>query len=230
MLPYDMRRGLYRAFGTRRGINRAKRGALIAIMTLLIIACLLGLVISRAVPVIEEMAKASTTGIVTSTVNKAIRNKMSDGSLDYEKLVSLEKDEYGNITALVTNMSKINLLQSDITSAVIDLLSQNKSAIIRIPLGNIIGSAIFSGTGPTIPVKILSVTSVKTSFSNQFSAAGINQTRHQIMLKVDVSLSILIPGHTTSFSVPTEVCIAETVIVGSVPNTYADIQSADITS
>ncbi|MGE4485399.1 MAG: sporulation protein YunB [Oscillospiraceae bacterium] len=229
MLPYEIRRGIYRAFGTRRGIHRAKRGALLAISILLIIAIILCIIVSRAVPIIEQMAKTSTTGIVTSTVNKAIRNKMSDGSLDYEKLVSLEKDEYGNITALVTNMAKINLLQADITSAVIDLLSENDSAVVRIPLGNIVGSAIFSGTGPTIPVKILSVTSVKTSFSNQFSAAGINQTRHQIMLNVDVSLSILIPGHTTSLTVPTEVCIAETVIVGSVPNTYADIQSADTT-
>jgi sporulation protein YunB len=208
MLPYTLRRGLYRTFGTRRGIHRAKRGALLSVTILIIIAVILSIIIARAIPVIQEMAEALTTSVVTSTVNKAIRNKMSDGSLDYVKLVSLEKDENGKITALITNMEKINLLQSEITGAVLNLLSQNDSVIVRIPLGNIIGSAIFSGMGPNIPVKILSVTNVKTTFSNQFSSAGINQTRHQIMLHVDVSLSILIPGHISYLTVPTEVCVA----------------------
>ena len=55
---------------------------------------------------------------------------------------------------------------------------------------------------------------------NAFSAAGINQTRHQILLSVDVYTSILRPGFTASTKVSNEIAVAETVIVGSVPETY----------
>ena len=52
------------------------------------------------------------------------------------------------------------------------------------------------------------------------SAAGINQTRHQILLHVDVYTGILLPGFTASTKVSNEIAVAETVIVGGVPQTY----------
>jgi len=88
----------------------------------------------------------------------------------------------------------------------------------------LINSDLFSGRGPKIPIKIVPLGTVSTSFSNQFTAAGINQTRHQIMMDIVVDISILLPGYQTGTQVTTQVTIAETVIVGAVPDSYFQMQ------
>ena len=70
------------------------------------------------------------------------------------------------------------------------------------------------------------VGSADASLRNAFSAAGINQTRHQILLHVDVYTGILLPGFTASTKVSNEIAVAETVIVGSVPETYTYFSTA----
>ena len=91
---------------------------------------------------------------------------------------------------------------------------------LSIPIGTLTGSALLAGRGPRISVRMESVGSSSARFENRFDSAGINQTNHQIALEVDVSVSILLPGFTTATTVSTAVTVAETVIVGSVPETY----------
>ena len=97
-----------------------------------------------------------------------------------------------------------------------------ESQVIEIPLGNLFGSKLFSGTGPYIPVKIMSVTSVNSSLENEFLSVGINQTMHKIYIDAIIDLSVMVPGYESVVSVSTTVLIAETVIVGKVPDTYID--------
>ena len=51
------------------------------------------------------------------------------------------------------------------------------------------------------------------------SDAGINQTRHQILLDVTVAVEILLPGSTLNTEIGAQIPVAETVIVGTVPDT-----------
>ena len=68
------------------------------------------------------------------------------------------------------------------------------------------------------------LTSSRVEFSNSVVTAGINQTKHQINLEVFVDIDILIPWGTESAQVTSEVMIADTVIVGKVPDTYLNMQ------
>ena len=172
-------------------------------------------------PIVVQTAQYAVGDVVTELVNEAIEQKASEGSLDYEELVTLETDEKGNITALRTNTAKVNLLRSEITSYVIENVSKDLTTVIKIPFGNIFGVAILSGRGPGIPVRIVSVTDVTATFSNEFTSAGINQTRHQIILDITVDTEALIPASSIVNSVTTSMVVAETVIVGAVPETYA---------
>ena len=65
-----------------------------------------------------------------------------------------------------------------------------------------------------------SVGSTTAHLRNAFTSAGINQTKHQILLDVTVQMSILLPGFRTSTQVSNEITVAETIIIGSVPDTY----------
>ena len=202
-----------------REARRKRRLIKLAAVFLLVFAAAASLVTARVDRLVTQLALSNTSDIVTGVVNNTIAAMMTEGRLDYGELVVLEKDEAGRITALVSNMAKINALQAEITNAVIGALGGKEYIEIDIPLGNVLGGALLSGRGPMIPVRILALPNVRTEFVNEFSGAGINQTRHQIMLSVTVSLSVLLPGKAADLTVATEVSVAETIIVGEVPDT-----------
>ena len=161
---------------------------------------------------------------ITFTVNEVLAEEVMAETIDYNDMVSLMTDRNGNITALVTNMANVNFLQAKITNAVVKKFAESDVTRVDIPLGSLFGNAFLSGHGPRISANILSVTNVNTTFRNEFSDAGINQTRHRIMMDVDVTLGILLAGYQNRWdTVTTEITVAETVIVGSVPNTYANL-------
>ena len=128
---------------------------------------------------------------------------------------------YGNaITAVRSNMAAFNHLQAEILDTVLTRISQVPTGDLSIPIGSLTGSALLAGRGPRISVRMESVGSSEANFRNAFTSAGINQTKHQIILTVDVSVSILLPGFRTATKVSNSFIVAETVIVGMVPDTY----------
>ena len=86
-------------------------------------------------------------------------------------------------------------------------------------------AALLAGRGPDVHIKVLSVGSPTAEFENRFTDAGINQTKHQILLNVDVNVQMLMPGYTRTITVSSTLSVAETVIVGSVPETYTYFHS-----
>lgn len=201
-------------------LNRRQRRIIWLTMLSAVLLSLTVLVLSQLRPVLTSMASArvsnSVNRIVTAAVNEAIRN----GDINYDAFVSFEKDASGRVTALRSNVAEVNRMQSVIAEEILERLSEMSVSELRIPVGTLTGSALLAGRGPYITVRMQSVGSASAVFRNEFSAAGINQTRHQILLEVDVYMSILLPGIRTSTTVSNEIAVAETVIVGSVPESY----------
>ena len=117
-------------------------------------------------------------------------------------------------------MAEFNRLQSAVLADVLQKLSEVSTRELSIPLGSLTGTPLLAGRGPLIRIKMQSVGSSSAHFENAFLSAGINQTRHEILLVVDVYASILLPGFSTVTKVTNRYAVAETVIVGSVPDTY----------
>lgn len=208
------------------GSQRPKPLKLRLFIFILAAAVLLVILISYGTlsTVIVDLAVSEAYDNITYTVNEVLAEEVIAETIDYNDMVSLLTDNNGNITALVTNMANVNYLQAKITNAIVKKFAESDVTKVEIPLGSLFGNAFLSGHGPRISANILSVTNVNTTFRNEFSDAGINQTRHRIMMDVDVTLGILLAGYQNRWdTVTTEITVAETVIVGSVPNTYANL-------
>ena len=171
-------------------------------------------------PIVSSMATARVSNTVNRIVVEAVSDAIQGGEIDYGVLVEFEKDDTGHVTALKSNMAAFNRLQSRISDDILLRLSEVSTSTLSIPIGTLIGSSLLAGRGPVIKIKMQSVGSTTASFRNTFSSAGINQTRHQILLDVHVNVSVLLPGFRTSTKVSNEISVAETVIVGSVPENY----------
>ena len=175
---------------------------------------------SRYRDVIRELAQIQVKNTTSDLTNDAIAKQIADGIVQYDRIVYFEKDLDGRITALKTNMSEVNRLKTDILNIINDEILALDTSDIGIPLGSFFLPELMSGKGPTIPVHILSIRNSDATFASNFSQAGINQTLHQLIMEVSVDVAILVLGQTESFTITSEVVIAETVIVGTVPNTF----------
>ena len=175
---------------------------------------------SRYRDVIRDLAETQVKNTTSDLTNDAIAEQIAEGTIQYDRIVYFEKDLDGRITALKTNMSEVNRLKTDILNLINDEILALDTSDIGIPLGSLFLPELFSGKGPAIPVRILSIRNSDATFSSKFSQAGINQTLHQLTMIVSVDVAVLVLGQTSSFTVNSEVVVAETVIVGDVPSTF----------
>lgn len=169
---------------------------------------------------IMELAETQVRNSTSDLINDAIDRQIEIGHIQYDRMVYFEKDLNGNITALKTNMSEVNRLKTDILDLINDEILALDSSDLGIPIGSLILPELFSGRGFQIPVLIHSIRNSDASFSSSFTQAGINQTLQQLTMEVLVDVTILVLGQTRSFTVSSHVVVAETVIVGQVPNTF----------
>ena len=169
---------------------------------------------------IRELAQTQIKNATSDLINDAIDEQIVTGNIQYDRLVFFEKDLNGRITALKTNMSEVNRLKTNILKLINDEILAMDTDRLGVPLGSLLIPELFSGKGPTIPVQILSIRNSDGSFASHFTEAGINQTLHQLTMEVLVDVSVLVLGETHSFTVATQVIVAETIIVGDVPDTF----------
>ncbi len=171
-------------------------------------------------PILTSLATARVSNTVNGIVSAAVNETIYSGDVDYDRLISFEKDNEGHITAVKSNMAEFTRLQSAIIADILEKLSEVTTRELSIPLGTLTGTPLLAGRGPLISVRMQSVGSSSAHFENAFTSAGINQTKHQIYLVVDVYVSILLPGFSTMTKVSNTYAVAETVIVGLVPDNY----------
>lgn len=195
----------------------------LAFSVFLLIILALGVLVffrSRYHDTIRTLAETQIKNSTSDLINDAIDKQIETGNIQYDRIVYFEKDLNGRITALKTNMSEVNRLKTNILNIINDEILALDTSDLGIPLGSLILPEILSGRGPGIPVQILSIRNSEAGFRSYFTEAGINQTLQQLTMDVSVDVAILVLGKTENFTVSSQVVVAETIIVGQVPDTF----------
>ena len=169
--------------------------------------------------VLVSIGEATMRASTTIAVNDAVYYTLSD-EMRYEYLVTVTRNENGDIVAVAANPLKINKIARDTASISQSNLKNLSLNGIPVPLGALTGIEAFAGLGPSISFRIIPVSSVSCEFSSVFESVGINQTKHSIYLNVIADISIVMPSRTENFAVATEILVGESVIVGSIPDAY----------
>ncbi len=204
----------------RRKRTKRKKRLLTALICLVLTAVLLFIYFQRNVTrVLISISEATMRASTTVAVNDAVYYTLSD-EMRYDDLVSIERDQTGNIVAVAANPLKINKIARDTASISQSNLKNLSLNGIPVPLGALTGIEAFAGLGPSIHFRIIPVSSVSCGFSSTFESVGINQTKHSIYLNVIADISIVMPSRTENFAVVTDVLVGESVIVGDIPDAY----------
>ena len=212
------RRPFFRKPPGRPGTTR-RRGGVGPLLLLLSAAAFLCSALIYLKEISCRIAVSDACDLTILQVNNAVNQVLGEGAFLAEDFVELEKNHDGEVTAVRSNMAKINELSAVLLDRVVGL-TENRMLTVSIPAGNLTGLSLLMGRGPGIPVEIQVLTSSHVEFRNDIITAGINQTKHQISLLVIVDIDVLVPWGTESTQVCTEVLISDTVLLGQVPQTF----------
>jgi sporulation protein YunB len=181
---------------------------------------------SRVRPIIEKTTQYQASITAEGILNTAIADVIAEDNFTYDELVSVKYDESGKVTSIAANMRLINQLKARSALVINEKIKQIEHHDLNISLGTALGIHMFYGRGPSIPIKLMPKGYADTQILSSFTSAGINQTLHRIILTVATDISAVIPGFTSSVSVKTNFIIAETVIVGNVPEAFTNVLTA----
>ena len=191
-------------------------------LALILFAALATVVYSRAFPLVEKLGKTRAANDAAAAINSAVSDQIEEDGLTYDSIVLMEKDVSGNLTALRTDMAVLNRLRTGVLRKLDQYFVELRHTRFGIPLGSVVAPTFFAGTGPELPLRLTSINTSSATFSSRFSQAGINQTRHEILLRVVMDMTVLSVFGSTSFSSEYEVIVADTIVIGSVPSTLIE--------
>ena len=175
----------------------------------------------RLRPIIKTIMADKARSVAVNCIDSAVSKELGNQNFQYSDIVQIERAEGGKLLGITTNIQKLNILKSSLSNAISNELGKEEIRKVKIPLGALLGTDLLSGSGPVISVKFFATGNVITDFESELSEAGINQTKHKINLNTEVNVSAIIPWYPVETKVKTNITIAETVIVGEVPNVYA---------
>ncbi len=171
-------------------------------------------------PVVRENAKFIVKNEVTIMINECVADYISENNIAYSDLTTISLNDKKEVTTVGTNTIAINKLKADVTNAIANELKDSRGEKIRVSLGNLLDSYILDYIGIEFQVKLTDYGFIETDISTSFKSAGINQTLHRINLKIKVDVNINIGTLYQTETVETEILLAETVLVGNVPEFY----------
>ncbi len=211
-------------YRTRR-LKTGRMLALIVLPFLCVIVCVL--VLSGLRPVVLQYAENYMIHQASFALYEVMTDTVYQNRAEYENLVRLERDEEQAVTALRTDGITASHLKIQIAQAVHEALDKLERSEVKIPLGTLLGTDLFTGRGPTVKIGVSGLGDVKADFISAFSDAGINQTRHQMVLEVTANIRILTRLGSVDTAVTNQLAVADTVIVGHVPEQYTYVNDKE---
>ncbi|MBR5301875.1 MAG: sporulation protein YunB [Clostridia bacterium] len=180
-------------------------------------------------PLVFSLAEARSASMASQVLYGALAEAIEDG-VGYGDLMSVHMDERGQVALLSANTMAMNRLADRAGRAALRRLGIMSSERVSVPLGAVLGLTLLAGSGPQVPVSIVPIGSVTTEFATEFESCGINQTRHKVYLQLTASIRIVIPTGAKTTNVSANMLVAESIIVGSVPEGFVgyDLNEAEM--
>ena len=171
----------------------------------------------------KELISYAARNSASAATTAGVENSLDTDKVRYADLIKFGRDQSGNIVSVTTDAYYLNKIGNNIGDEIDKHINQMKSYIIKIPFSVLFSEQLINGRGPKMPLVFVMTGITTTDFENEFTAAGVNQTHHRIMMSITVNTYVIHSGNVTVVPYKTNVCIAESIVVGITPQTFAEI-------
>lgn len=203
--------------------RRLRRGLPLWVLTWLVAAgvmlCAVRVTERALRPMLAAAARYQVRSQVTAAVEQWAARDLQERGVDYSDFVTITRNEAGEITALSADMARLNLLRAELSAHLLERLEDSQLEL-TVPVGSLLPIEPTWARGPELHLRALALGTASAEFESEFTSAGINQTRHRLWLELSVPVTVLLPGGGEELTVDSRLCVAETVIVGQVPQTW----------
>ena len=182
---------------------------------------------SRLRPLVQSYGQMSARRSAMLAVHSGVERVLSQSEATYRDLVHVERDSEGRVLSAETEVTAINRLKAAVSNAVTEELTAREKQTVHLPLGNLLGGSFFTGRGPFLPITVHTGGTVITTLTDEFTEAGINQTKHGLYLDMTVMMTAAWPMERVSIELETRFLVCETVLVGEVPQTVMQVDFGD---
>ncbi len=206
----------------RRRKRLGRRFCLALAILLAAAVLLLGYMNAEADDILVAVASRQMTNHMTTIVNEAVATVTAKPCYADAAFVTLRYGEDGKITSVSTNTAMLNAMRAEITNRVSDALAALAEYPVAVSYENIFNDVFLFHFFPGLKIDITvePFGSVESEVQSRFTDAGINQTNHVVEMQIKTSVTVLLIEKIERVETTTNVCIAETVIVGDVPSVW----------
>lgn len=197
---------------------RRKIAAVLAVILLLLMILYI-----RWQPVVSVYAQSSAEWTAKEVVNGAVAAVLEEKSALCRTLVQVHYTADDRLSGILMDTAAVNTVQAAVTAAIMERMDSMNSLRVDIPLGTLLGWDWISGWGPGVPFLMGVDAGVVSEVNSAWETVGINQSAYRVLIHVRVSLTVINPGGRSSGVVDMDFPVAETVIMGEVPGTLADL-------
>lgn len=220
------RKWVHAPFWWRRK-NKSMSGILVMLFVLVFFSFLTAFFAYTLRPVLGAVAESQAQHIATMIANETVQEVIAQQGISYDDLVTLRTTDDGRVNAIQSNVVAVNDFKSAIAIGIQEKITATDDTVVSVPLGALFNTNLFAGTGPKIPVHLMPIGAVTVELVNDFTNAGINQTRHSISLDIHVEMGLLMPTIQKNIAIDTQTPVAETIIVGDIPDSYVNVGGVD---
>ena len=206
----------------KRRLNSRGRLAVFSVILALLLA-LIAYVDAKTRPLVEEYAESNMKIILNNYISSTISEVLEEENVSYTDISTVKRNSDDAVESIEINTIKISVITSKISEKVQKNVDEKEYLHIGIPIGTILGNDFTLGRGPQIKIKLRVNSAVFLNTKSRFCSAGINQTLHEITAEISSEVYIMMPLYRTTTTVTSEFLLAQTVIVGDVPEAYTNV-------
>ncbi len=204
-----------------------KKPVYIVLFALVLTICVMYFLSSLLKPFVLELAKNEAEVVSTKCVNESVLTVLKNEDFDYSDIITIHKDGNGRVTSLSGDAVKMNILKSLISGEILNNISSFDEMYVSVPIYHIFGNSLFTSSSPRLKIEVLPLKNIDVDFESIFESSGVNQTKHDVYINTKLNYTVLTPAGKAKGSVSTSVLVAQTVIIGDVPNSYINVQSEE---
>ena len=175
----------------------------------------------RILPMVLEAAELRIQAEINNVINTVIQEIIREGGISAADFVLGGTD--GGV--LSVNTVLVNDICNSAAQRISERLNNMEPEIVSVPMGMAFGLDTLAQTGPTFSFALAPIGNALVNYESSFTAVGINQIHFAVWLTVESVVRIINPVHSTEIIVVRNVSLVDTVISGTVPETYLNMDT-----
>lgn len=172
-------------------------------------------------------ARNALSSALSSAINIAAVKLIAERGLDYDEVSNISRDAENNVTSVEIDTNEISRFKSSLAEAVQKELAKKGEVTIKVPLFSAFGLYYTYLSFPKLSYTLTVSQVVSSDIKSEFFDAGINQVLHKISVTIKTGGNLALTGRDVIIEENADFTVAETVIVGAVPDAFTNIDYAN---